>query len=77
MPVEDATVEWQEVESPYVPVARIRIPQQGVAAPDTGACENAAFDPWHSLPEHRPLGSLNRARRAIYPALSELRRGRV
>ena len=75
MPIEDATVEWKEEESPYVAVASIRIPQQQMAAPGAGACEESAFNPWHSLVEHRPLGSLNRARRAIYPALSAFRRG--
>lgn len=76
-PIEDATVEWKEAESPYVPVARIRIPRQRVAAPDSGSCEDAAFNPWHALVEHRPLGNMNRARRAIYPALSAFRRGRT
>ena len=33
MPIEDATVEWKEEESPYVAVASIRIPRQQVAAP--------------------------------------------
>jgi catalase len=74
MPIEDATVEWKEQESPFVPVARIRIPRQQLAASGTGSCEAAAFNPWHALVEHRPLGSLNRARRAIYPALSAFRR---
>ena len=23
-------------------------------------CEQTAFNPWHCLPEHRPLGSMNR-----------------
>jgi hypothetical protein len=73
MPIEDATVEWQEEESPYVAVASIRIPRQQLAEP--GACEDSAFNPWHSLVEHRPLGGLNRARRAIYPALTAFRRG--
>jgi hypothetical protein len=77
MPIEDATVEWKEEDSPYVAVASIRIPRQQVAAPGTGPCEDVAFNPWHSLVEHRPLGSLNRARRAIYPALSEFRRRRA
>lgn len=76
MPIEDATVEWKEEDSPYVPVARIRIPRQRVAAPDSGSCEDAVFNPWHALVEHRPLGNMNRARRAIYPALSQLRRRR-
>jgi hypothetical protein len=73
-PIEDATVEWKEQDSPYVPVAHIRIPRQRVEDPGTGPCEDAAFNPWNSLIEHRPLGSLNRARRTIYPALSEFRR---
>ena len=77
MPIEDATVEWKEAESPYVAVASIRIPRQQIAAPGTGSCEEVAFNPWHSLVEHRPLGNLNRARRAIYPALSEFRRRRA
>lgn len=76
-PIENATVEWKEEDSPYVQVARIRIPRQQVAASGTGSCEKFAFNPWHSLVEHRPLGNLNRARRAIYPALSEFRRGRA
>ena len=74
MPIEDATVEWKEEESPAVAVASIRIPRQQVAGPDAPACEASAFDPWHALVEHRPLGSLNRARRAIYPALRDFRR---
>jgi hypothetical protein len=76
MPIEDATVEWKEEDAPYVAVASIRIPQQQLAAPDAGSCEDAAFNPWHALVEHRPLGSLNRARRTIYPALARFRRQR-
>ncbi|HZN11736.1 MAG TPA: hypothetical protein VFC61_08660, partial [Blastocatellia bacterium] len=32
-----------------------------------------SFNPWHCLPEHRPLGNQNRARRRIYQELSQLR----
>ena len=73
-PIEDATVEWNEADAPWVPVARIRIPRQQVSPPDTGSCEDVAFNPWHCLVDHRPLGNMNRARRAIYPALAQLRR---
>jgi hypothetical protein len=76
-PIEDATVEWKEDDAPWAPVARLRIPPQAVAAPGGDACEEMAFDPWHALVEHRPLGSMNRARRAIYPALAALRRQRA
>ena len=73
MPIEDASVEWKRQESPYLPVARIRIPRQSVGNPDGPACEQTAFNPWHCLTEHRPLGSMNRARRAIYTAMAAFR----
>jgi hypothetical protein len=75
MPIEDATVAWDEKESPYVKVARIDIPAQSFDAPARREfCENLAFTPWHSLPEHRPLGGLQRARRETYMALGGFRR---
>jgi hypothetical protein len=77
MPIEDASVEWNEEESPYRAVARIRIPKQNIGEPGrAGRCEETTFNPWHALTEHRPLGSLNRARREIYPAMAEFRRQR-
>jgi hypothetical protein len=36
--------------------------------------ENLAFNLWHSLPEHRPLGSINRSRPVIYELISDFRR---
>ena len=73
-PIEDASVEWREADSPYVPVARIRIPKQSIdAAGQTARCEQAAFNPWHCLREHRPLGDMNRARREIYRAMAAFR----
>ena len=74
MPVEDPTVEWSERASPYRTVARIDIPRQeflGEAA--LAACENLSFTPWHTLPEHRPIGGIQRARKEIYQTISKLR----
>ncbi len=71
MPVEDPSVGWDEAASPYRKVATIRIPSQVFDTPEQRACcENLSFTPWHSLPEHRPLGAINRARRVVYEALS-------
>lgn len=71
MPIEDASVEWRERDAPYRRVAQIRIPRQTPIAAD--ACEQMAFNPWHALTEHRPLGGFNRARREIYRAMAEFR----
>ncbi len=74
MPIEDASVEWSERESPYVPLARIRIPKQAIDQGDTESrCESIAFNPWHALPAHRPLGNMNRARKEIYRAMAAFR----
>lgn len=74
-PIEDASVEWRESESPYRVVAQIRIPKQEV---DHGtACERLSFNPWHARMEHIPLGNFNRARRAIYGAMADFRRARA
>ena len=76
MPIEDASVEWRERDSPYRSVAKIRIPKQSVDAADTFACEQMSFNPWHARSEHRPLGDFNRARREIYSAMAAFRRDR-
>jgi hypothetical protein len=45
----------------------IRIPTHDIdAGGRVEIAENLAFAPWHALPEHRPLGANNRARRIIY-----------
>lgn len=74
MPVEDPSVEWSERESPFITVARVTIPPQTF---DTDAqntyAENLSFTPWHSLPEHRPIGGVNRIRKTVYEHISTLR----
>ncbi len=69
MPVEDPTVKW---DSPFIKVAKIKIPRQNFDTDERNHMGNDfSFSPWHSLPEHRPIGGLNRARRAVYYALSD------
>lgn len=74
MPIEDASVEWKEHDSPYLPVARILIARQDITLAETvSRCEAVAFNPWFSLVDHRPLGNMNRARRRIYQAMAAFR----
>lgn len=74
MSVEDSMTEWDPVQAPFIPVATIHIPKQVFDTPEQHAfCENLSFTPWHSLPEHRPLGVTNRIRRVVYERISRLR----
>jgi len=74
MPIEDASVEWKERDSPYVRVAEVRIPRQAIDAPGREqACERTSFNPWHALAAHRPLGGMNRVRRTVYEEMQQFR----
>lgn len=71
MSVEDSRTEWLEEDAPFVRVARLVIPTQTLAP--EAFCEDLSFTPWHSLPEHRPLGGVNRIRRVVYQSISDFR----
>jgi catalase len=74
MPVEDPTIAWDESISPYRKVATLHIPPQSFESPaQMEACENLSFSPWHTLPEHHPLGGINRARERVYAVMSQRR----
>jgi hypothetical protein len=74
MPIEDASVVWPESISPFVPVGHLSIGAQPAWSTDAEAREDAlAFAPWHALAAHRPLGSLNRARRVVMAASRQFR----
>ena len=74
MPLDDPFRVWSLDLSPPRKVATLRILKQSF---DTESIrtygENLSFTPWHCLPEHRPLGALNRARKAVYDTMSAFR----
>lgn len=74
MSVEDSMTEWKESQAPFYQVATIHIPKQVFDTPDQNKfCENLSFTPWHALPEHKPLGVINRMRKVIYERISRVR----
>ncbi len=74
MPIEDPTIAWDEALSPYRKVATLTIsPQSFDSVEQMQFCENLTYTPWHALPEHRPLGGINRVRRGVYESLAKLR----
>ena len=53
----------------------LRIPRQTFDSPEQLEFPRIrSFNPWHSIPEHRPLGNQSRARLRMYRELSALRR---
>ena len=73
-PLEDPSRAWSLANSPPRKVATLRILQQLFDTPEIDSYgENLSFTPWHCLPEHRPLGAINRARWTVYETLSAFR----
>jgi hypothetical protein len=75
MPIEDASVEWSQEESPYVTVARLRASRQVTWSTRRVATveDGMSFSPWHALAAHRPLGSVMRVRKVAYEAATAFR----
>lgn len=75
MPVEDASVEWPEKQSPFIAVARVTLGAQPGwnDALSREIDDGLAFNPWHALAAHRPLGNVMRARRVAYAASASFR----
>ncbi|MFI8610739.1 catalase family protein [Pseudomonas sp. NPDC077649] len=77
MPIEDTSVEWDEKIAPFESVARISVLAQDFDSREQNLfCDNLSFNPWHALPEHRPIGGINRLRQAVYEAVSAYRHQR-
>ncbi|KTT70567.1 catalase family protein [Sphingomonas endophytica] len=74
-PVEDATVEWDEAEAPFVRVGTIRTIAQDSWDPQRveQVNEQLRFSVWTGLAAHRPLGNINRARRDTYRHSADFR----
>ena len=74
MPIENGAVRWPEKLSPFIPAATVHIPKQIFDTPAMAEfTKRLKMNPWHCLPEHRPLGNLNRARFRLYFELSKFR----
>jgi hypothetical protein len=77
MPIENPIIPWDEKLSPYRKVASLKILQQECDTPARRSlAENISFNAWRTMPEHRPLGGINRARLKVYPAISQFRHRR-
>ena len=74
MPIENNAVLWPERLSPRVSAATLRLPRQKFdSLSQMEFAKRLSYNPWHCLPEHRPLGNQSRARHRMYSELSRLR----
>ena len=78
-PIEDASTEWNEEDSPFVTIAQLVIPPQDLGTNEAKTSDSQVdslnFSPWNNITDDflRPLGSMNRARLLAYKASAEFR----
>ncbi len=75
MPIEDPRIEWT---SKFHTVAKIYIPIQSFGSgekedPQDLFCENLSMMTWNSPVSHKPMGGVQRVRKAVYPFISKAR----
>ncbi len=76
-PIEQGAVLWDPAHTPYIPVAHVIIDRQEFQSPaQFEYARLLTWNPWHCLPEHRPLGNQNRARKRLYYEMSRYRQGK-
>ena len=74
MSIDDATIVWQESESPFFTVGRLTVKHQIIDFDKQfDFIENLRFSPWNGLAVHRPVGALNRLRSFVYPVVASYR----
>ena len=69
-PIEDAAVDWRTPSAPPEPIAILTI-RAGTA--DSEDARGLRLNPWNTTDEFRPLGNLNRVRKAAYDASAAFR----
>ena len=72
-PIEDATSVWP---TPFEAIATLTLPAQDFLSAEQHALgERLSYTPWHCLPDHRPLGGIQRCRKRVYEESQRLRHG--
>ncbi|MBE9103865.1 catalase [Nostoc cf. edaphicum LEGE 07299] len=71
MSIDDTTIVWNEKESPFITVGRLRVKHQKISsARENDFEENLSFSPGNGLAVHRPVGAINRLRSIVYPIVA-------
>ena len=73
MLVEDAMFEWKENEAPFTKLRPFIFQSKALIPLNRTNFVKISFTPWHALPEHKPLGAINRMRKIIYENISRVR----
>ena len=75
MPIENTSIEWSEMLSPFTKIATVHIPRQDISSPvNLDIADRISISPWRTRDDHIPMGEIMTVRREVYRRSAELRR---
>ena len=75
MPIENTSIEWSEMLSPFTKIAVIHIPKQDISSPlNLEIADRISIAPWRTREDHIPMGEIMTVRREVYRRSAQLRR---
>ena len=75
MPIQNTSIEWSEMLSPFTKIAIIHIPKQDISSPaNLDVADRISISPWRTRDDHVPKGEIMTLRREVYRRSAEVRR---
>ena len=75
MPIQNTSIEWSEMLSPFTKIAIIHIPKQDISSPaNLNIADRISISPWRTRDDHVPMGEIMTVRREVYRRSAEVRR---
>lgn len=75
MPIQNTSIEWSEMLSPFTKIAIIHIPKQDISSPaNLDVADRISISPWRTRDDHVPMGEIMTLRREVYRRSAEVRR---
>ena len=75
MPIENSSIEWPEMLSPFRKIAAIHIPKQDISSHvNLEIADRISISPWRTRNDHMPMGEIMTVRREVYRRSAERRR---
>ncbi len=75
MPIQNTSIEWSEMLSPFTKIAIIHIPKQDISSPaNLDVADRISISPWRTRGDHVPMGEIMTLRREVYRRSAEVRR---
>ncbi len=73
-PIENTSIDWSEMLSPFTKIAVIYIPKQDISSPvNLDIADRISISPWRTREDHTPMGEIMTVRGEVYRRSAKVR----